>query len=243
MFAQRPQRVVDSAVEKLAAAQTQHFNAEISLGKTPTADALLKEATDLTLTLDGSFDRRGQDRDSLVSDITINAKSDSVTLEIAGELRLIDDKAYLFVKKAPAAIPLLAKLKDQWAELPRGEASSPAAAPAEGTLVTNVKRVDRGKYEAVATEAGIVSFMNHVAQILGTQLTDQQVGQLRGNIASAESLPVALHISPVGHELEKIEVQLPNGGVHYTISFSERNSPVNHEFPKDIKPIRDILDS
>lgn len=240
---QRPQRVVDSAAQKLASAQTQHFHAEISLGKTPASDALLKEATDLTLTLDGSFDRRGEARDSLVSNVTINAKSDSVTLEIAGELRFIDDEAYLFVKKAPAAIPLLARLKDQWAELPRGQASETTTGPMSGPLFTKAKKVGRGTYEAVATETGIVSFMNHIAQILGTQLTGEQIGQLRQNIASVESLPVQFQVTPWSRKLARLEVQLPGSGVKYTISFSDRNKIVNHEAPSDAKPIRDILGS
>lgn len=240
---QRPHRVVESAVEKLATAQTQRFNAQISLGKTPAADALLllKEATDVTVTLDGSFDRRGDARDSLVSDITMSAQSDSVTLEIAGELRFIDDQVYLFVKKAPAAIPLLAKLKDQWAQLPRGEVSQAAAASEDKPLFAEVKRVEAGKYQAVATEAEIVSFMNHLAQILGTQLTDQQVEQLRQNIASVASLPVQLQVTPWSHELERLEVPLPGSGVKYTISFSDRNKPVNHEIPEGARPIREIL--
>lgn len=248
-YIQRPDRVISDAITKLSQAQTEHFHAAIVLGQTPAGSALLKEATDLTLTLDGSFDRhalpvgrQGDGRDSLASDITINAKSDSVSVELNGELRLIGDKAYLLVKKAPAAIPLLAKLKDTWAELPRGEASNQTNTGETGPLFQDVKRISRGKYTTLATQAGVVHFMDNVASVLGTHLTDQQISGLEANLSQAKTLPVILWISPWSHELQQIELQ-PGNSARYTISFSERNQGVNHEVPGDAQPIRDILGS
>lgn len=258
-YTQRPSRVVSNAISKLGQAETQHFRAEIALDQTPAAQALLKEATNLTITLDGSFDRKGaeraaegeprQGRDSLVTHIAVNAKSDSVSLDINGELRLIGDKAYLLVKTAPAAVPVLAALKDKWVELPRGGQVAAAVAAPQHPLFQEVKRLGREqvdgrsavKYETIATEQGVVSLMNNIAGMLGTELTDDQLGQLRGNLSGIQNLPITLWISPVQHELLKLEAALPNSGVRYTLTFSDRNQSVDHTVPEGAKPVSEVL--
>ncbi len=248
-YAQRPERAVSNAAQKLAQAKTGHFHAVISLADNPAAKSILTEATSMNVTLDGSFDRHGEERDSVVSDIVLNAKGDSVTLEIGGELRLIGDKAYLLVKKAPAAIPLLAKLKDTWAELPRGANAESAVSAAGGPLFHGVKSAGREeiagkparKYEATATEQGIINFMDNIASLLGTQLTDQQISDLRANLEKADSLPVTLWITPWRQELVQLTADLPGNAVRYTIMFSDRNQDVAHAIPEGSRPIKEVL--
>lgn len=248
-YTQRPARAVSNAVSKLGQAETSHFRAEIALDQAPAAQALLKEATGLVITLNGSFDRKGAERDSLASDITINAKSDSVSLDLTGEMRLIGDKAYLLVKTAPSAIPVLAALKDKWVELPRGGQVAAAATSPEGPLFQEVKRAGREaingqavvKYETLATEQGVLALMNNIAGMLGTALTDDQIGQLRNNLSGVQSLPITLWITPLSHELLQLQAQLPNGSVRYTLTFSDRNTSVDHAVPDSAKPVNDIL--
>lgn len=248
-YAQRPERAVSNAVVKLAQAKTGHFRASVALDQNQAAQSLLAEATAMTITLDGSLQREAGGPASLVSEVTINAKGESVTLEISGELRLIGDKAYLLVKKAPAAIPLLAKLKDRWVELPRGSGAAKAVSETSGPFFHDVKSAGREKiaekkavkYETTATEQGIISFMDSVANLLGTQLTDQQIGNLRANLEKVDSLPVTLWVTPWSQELVRLEAQLPGNSVRYTITFSDRNKPVAHEIPPDAKPIKEVL--
>lgn len=248
-YAQRPERAVSNAVAKLAQAKTGHFRAVIALNQNQAAQSLLAEATAITITLDGSFKREAGGPASLVSEVTINAKEDSVTLEIGGELRLIGDKAYLLVKKAPAAIPLLAKLKDRWVELPRGPGAENVASDASGPLFHEVKSNGREeiagkkvtKYETTAAEQGIIRFMDSVANLLGTQLTDQQIGSLRANLEKVDSLPMTLWITSWSQELVQLEARLPGNAVRYIITFSSRNQPMAHEIPQDAKPIKEVL--
>lgn len=262
LYAQRPERAVSNAVRKLAQAQTEHFHAVIALDGNPAIQSLLAEATSLNITLDGSFDRHGEDRaaqkgeprpsdgrDSLVSDITINAKSDSVTLEIGGELRLIGDKAYLLVKKAPAAVPLLAALKDKWVELPRGSAPENKSAPENAPLFHEVKSVGREdvngqttkKYAVTATEQGIILFMDNIAGVLGTQLSDQQIGNLRTSLEKTDALPVELWVTPWSQEMVQLQASIPGNPATYTITFSDRNRPVSHTVPEGVRPIQEVL--
>lgn len=248
-YTQRPARAVSNAVQKLGQTETARFRAEIALDQAPAAQALLKEATGLIITLNGSFDRKGAERDSLASDITINAKSDSVSLDLNGELRLLGDKAYLLVKTAPSAIPVLAALKDKWVELPRGGQVAGATTASEGPLFQEVNRVGREevdgrsavKYEAIATEQGVVALMNNIANMLGTALTDDQIGQLRSNLSGIQNLPITLWITPFSHELVRLQAELPNGSVRYTLTFFDRNQPVDHTIPDSAKPVNEVL--
>lgn len=250
IYSQHPARAVSNAVKKLAEAQTEHFHAVIALDSNPAIQSLLAEATSLNITLDGTFDRHGQERDSVVTDLTINAKSDSVTLEIGGELRLIGDKAYLLVKKAPAAVPLLARLKDKWVELPRGSATDAAVANnSSGPLFHDVKSAGREeindqttrKYSTTATEQGILLFMDNVASILGTKLSDQQITNLRDSLEKADALPVELWVTPWSQELLQLQASIPGSAVKYTITFNDRNKKVDHTAPEGAKPIQEVL--
>lgn len=249
-YARQPSRAVSNAVSKLASARTQHFHAVIALEKNPAIQSLVAEATSMTVTLDGSWKREPDSATSLVSDITMNTKSEAITLEMGGQLRLIGDKAYLLVAKAPAAVLMLAKLKDQWAELPRGNAPQNPAPSASGPLFQDVKSGRREKidgqttikYETHVTEQGMIRFMDNLASILGTRLTDQQIENLRANLKNVDSLPVTLWVTPWSQELVQLEVQVPESAVRYTISFSGRNRAVSHEIPPDARPIRDILE-
>ncbi|MEK7557338.1 MAG: hypothetical protein AAB538_05150 [Patescibacteria group bacterium] len=248
-YVQRPARAVSNAVQKLGQAETQHFDATVTLDNPAATQPLLQGAGTLTARLNGSYDRRGEQRDTLVTELTINTQTEGVTIELAGELRFIDDHAYLFVKKSPTAIPLLIKLKDQWVELPRGRAQEARAQSDEGPLFMSVKRVGREqvdgrgtvKYETVATQRVVVAFMDRIAQLLGTQLTDQQVGTIRQNLAGVEELPVTLWVTPLRHELVQLETRLGDGGTRYTIKFSERNELVDHTAPEGARPIQEVL--
>lgn len=249
VYTQRPSRVVSNAIGKLAQAETSRFTAEIALAQTPAAQALLSEATALNITLNGSFDRRGAERDSVASHIAVSAKSESVSLDLNGELRLVGDQAYLLVQTAPNAIPLLAALKDTWVELPRGGQVAAATTAPSGPLFQSIRKQGREeihdrstiKYEAVATEQGVLALMNNIAGMLGTALTDDQLGQLRSNLAGLQNLPVTLWVTPFSHELVQLQAQLPDGAVRYTLSFSDRNQPVDHAIPEGAKPINEVL--
>lgn len=248
-YVQRPERAVSNALQKLGEADTQGFEAQIMLDNPQATQQILQNAGSLTLALNGSFDRRGEERDSIVSDININAQTEGVTVALNGQLRLIGDQAYLLVQQSPSAIPLLAALKDKWVELPRGEVKE-ASTPEEGSpLLARVEKAGREKvgdvstvkYEAVATQTGIVRFMDNIAQLLGTRLSDQQITTIQNSLANTQELPVALWVTPGSHELVQLETRLGDSGTRYLIKFHDRNEPVEHTVPDGAKPIQEVL--
>lgn len=241
---QQPARVVDRAVRQLAQVPRERFNASVRLTNVEAAKQLLGETSAVTVSLDGSFDREAPGRPSLAAQMSLGAQTESVSLEIAGEVRFIGDQAYVVVNKAPASIPVLAQLKGQWVELPRGEASQPGTPVAHEPLLTQVRRVGRNHYQATGQAAAIVHFMNGLASLLGTQLTSQQVEQLRQNVAGVTTLPVEIKVTGWQHRLKELTATLdtPSGNdVHFTIAFRDPGQPVTIEAPTGAKSLSDAL--
>ena len=253
-YTQRPERVVGNALQKLADTEEQHFVAEIALGSSPATEQLLGEPAQVVITLDGSFDRNEDERDSLATNVDIGAASDSVSFQIAGEMRFIGDSAYIYVQKVPPAVPQLAAIKNQWVSLPRGgqvAGLSAEASAEEGPLLANVKKigsekindVSAVKYEAVATDVAVVRLMDHIARLLGTSLTADQIDSLRANLQGASELPVTLWVTPASHRLVKLETRLNPGQsqVRYTITFPEKDEPVSHTPPERSAPLQEVV--
>ena len=251
-YTQQPARAVTNAVQKLGTAETQQFTATVDLGTSTATQQLLGEPANVTIKLTGSFDRRGEERDSLISDIDITASTESVTVKITGEVRFIDDQAFIFVAKAPAVIPILSKLKGQWVALPRGGSAEVSDIEIDGPLFTKVSRDGREKvtgkstvkYETVATEHALISILSHIAQLLGSSLTSEQINNMSANLQNIEQLPISLWITPWGHDLVQLELILgsPDGEqITYTLAFTERNKSVDHQIPAETITIEEAL--
>lgn len=241
---QQPARVVDGAIRQLAATDRQRFQAELRMENVEATQQLLGEKSAVTITLDGAYDRRAGRRPALAAQMTVGAKTESVSLEIAGEIRFIDDQAYFIITKAPVTLTGLASLRGRWLELPRGAVGESQPTVRGEQLFTNVKRVGDRRYQAIGQAATIVHFMNHVANLLGTQLTVAQIEELRRNVASVETLPVELWITPWRHELQQLVATLkaPSGNdVYLTLKFSAAGEPVIVEAPAGAKNIQDAL--
>lgn len=250
---QRPTKTVTDAFAKAGEAQTQAFRAQVTLTNAGTAEQLLGEQGTVEVVLDGVFERQENQRAALQSAVSLVARSDSVAVEIEGNVRFVGDKVYLEVKKAPPAIPVLVQLKDRWIELPRGgEAPGETAAAGEAALFTNVKRVGREevagkstlKYEATVTEAAIVQFMDAIARLLGTQLTTEQIDNLRQNLAERNDLPITIWATPLQHELRQFAINLAPGSeaqIRYTITLTDRNQAVTITAPEGAQTLEAVL--
>lgn len=249
---QRPERLVTTAVSKLVDAQSQKFAATIELGNAPATQALLGEAGTINLTLNGSYDRPEEKRPSLETTIVVLAKTDSVSMQLEGELRLIEDKAYLFVKTAPQRIPALAQLRGKWVELPRGNASEAPASELSGPLFANVKRAGRetinkqstSKLTGEATSTAIVRFLEGVAEIVGTSLTNEQLASLQSSLTSKETVPVTLWVAPWSRQLRQVSLALQgpnNQRTSYTIQFSDPNQKTTITVPEGAQTLNAAL--
>lgn len=227
---QRPRTVAERAVRHLVATPKQQFTADLQLQNSQATQAALKEKGTVEVHLQGTYDRSAT-RPALASTVDVTIKTESVSLQVSGEARLREDKFYLLISKIPPLWPVLQNLKGQWVELPRGgtkiEASPAEALPTgqagsakEGQLFLSVKRLGNNQYQALATQAAVVRFMNALAEIMGTELSNQQLSELQRGIGQLEQLPVTLTITPFSHRLQRLETTItpPNGNnVHFVL--------------------------
>ncbi len=216
---QRPYAVAERAVRNLATTPKQNFTADLQLQNSQATQAALKEKGTVEIHLQGNYDRSAT-RPALGSAVAVTIKTESVSLQLSGEARLLEDKFYLLISKTPPIWPVLQTLKGQWIELPRGGHQDRATNVAPDQLFTSVKRTGKNQYQALATQAAVVRFMNALAEIMGTELSDQQLNELRRGIGQLEQLPVMLTITPFTHRLQRLETTIapPNGNnVHFVL--------------------------
>lgn len=247
-YTQRPVRVVDTAVTALAEAKSGAFGATIELNNPKEAASVLGEPGKVDVTLDGVFIKgtEGQARDRLQAEVVIATKSESVALTVEGEIRFVDDNAYVLIKKAPPGA--LSQLRGTWLELPRGAASQGTAAAVPEDLFTDVKRVGTDtigdtsvvKYTAVAREAAVVRMMDGIAELLGTRLTDAQVAEIKGSVQKAGQIPVELMIARWGSDLKQLaaNVAVPGGNaMRLVLHIKELNPKVEITAPEKAVPV------
>ncbi len=238
----QPERVVTQAAAELAAASSARFSSSLQLQNAQATQQVLGEAGSVEVVLNGVFQRRERARDALRSEVVLATKTESVSVTVEGEVRFIDDKAFLYIKKSPPIFGLLSQLKGQWLELPRGQEVAQSEQAGAGKPFTDVKRIGTEeldgknvvKYEAVATEAAVVHMMDSIAELLGTRLTGDQITTIRQSVQQVGKVPVELWIGRWGSNLEKLSavLDIPGGNqVRFTLVIHERNQKVTIDTP------------
>lgn len=231
---QRPRAMAERAIHNLATNPAQNFTADLQLENSQAAQAAFKEKGTMAVRLQGNYDR-STPRPALASAVEVTIKTESVSLQLSGEARLREDKFYLLISKTPPIWPSLQALKDQWVELPRGGHQNSATNVAPGQLFASVKRTGKNQYQALATQVGVVRFMNALAEIMGTELSDQQLTELRRGIGQLEQLPVTLTITPFTHRLVRLETTIapPNGNnVRFVLQLEPTANPMAISVPE-----------
>jgi hypothetical protein len=241
---QYPGHVVKASLGKLGAAKTQQFDASLVINNTEASQNLVGQQAQVQLLLGGEFERRQDERDSLAADVRLITETEGLTVNIEAATRFIGDKAYLQITKSPPSLPVLIQLKNQWLELPRGDAATAETAKPTGPLFINVQRIGRDEkidgqtvtaYTADATAGAIVRLLDNMADILGTRLTAEQIDNVRRGITGIETVPVQLWITPFSHELVKLSSTLTVPGSN-TITFelkpTDRNKLVEITVPE-----------
>jgi hypothetical protein len=238
-----PTRILERAAVNLAELKTAKFNANLIMTNSEATQQLLGESGVVEVSLDGLLDRRGETRDALMATIILKTKTESVSVQVEGETRFVNDQVYLYVTKSPKVFPLLVQLKGQWLEFNRGGVVAGASSE-EGnkSLFTNVKRgqvekidgISTIKYKANANDDGVLALMDNVAEIFGTQLTEGQIGAIRQSIVQAGEVPVEIWIKKLSSEIVRLKahIAVPGGNtVEFTLTLQDRNKPVAIEVP------------
>jgi hypothetical protein len=249
---QRPTKVVDDALAQLGTADTQHFHAVVVLENAAATQQILGEQGQVELNIDGVFARQPEKRDALAMNIALTNKTESVSIQLEGELRFIEEQAYLLIKKAPQVVPLLAHIKGTWIRLPRGGQQKERETPTPEQLFTNINRqgtekvadATARKYRAVATGAAVLHLLDGIAELLGTQLTEDQIAGIRQSLGEVQEMPVELWITPWKHELKQLKTVLavPGGNtINFTLTLQERNKPADITVPEGNVTLEETL--
>src|SRR5581483_9113605 len=102
-YQQRPERVVNEALANLAAAQTEQFQATATVANNAATKKLLGEQGQVQLDLSGAFKKQATAA-ALRSTVAVTIKTDTLSVQLAGEARFIGDTAYLMITKVPNAV-------------------------------------------------------------------------------------------------------------------------------------------
>ncbi len=249
---QRPMRVVEEAAQKLVEAQTQRFSSVVKIENSQATKDILGEQATVELAVDGVYARQKDARDSVDAHVVLTTKTESVTLLVEGNIKFIGDKAYFEITKAPLAFPALVQLKGMWVEIPRGAGVADSKLKSDEKLFTEVKRgrtwEGQGKkarvYQVTATRAAVILTLDGIAKILGTHLSDAQIGSIRDGIASTDTVPVEMAIAPWQRELYQIKTatKVPgnNNNVSVEINFSDRDKKVEIAVPEGARKLEDL---
>lgn len=243
-FYQRPTRVVNIAIDKLAQADSQQFNGTVQITYPQAAQNPLGDSTKVTIQFNGVYDRQSDQRDSLTTDIKLITEAEGTTLNVDGELRFIGEQAYLRIIAVPDAIPTLAQLKGPWFKLPRGGQSAASRLNNSEEIFTAVELAGKTEiagaalktYQAFATPADILRLLDNAADILGTRLTEQQITNFRQRAAGFGDIPVELQITPWSYELRRLSAALaiPNSNtVSLVLTFNNPSGIVNITPPEN----------
>lgn len=251
-FLQRPTMVVERALDQLGKAETARYTALLTLENAQATQQVLGEQGAVEVTLDGVFARAADTPDTLQADVAFLTKTESVTVNVAGEVRFIGDRVYALVESAPPMFAALAQLKGQWLELPRGTKGDTAAHEVPDELFTDVRRTGvkelNGEqvvtYHAEAKEEGIITMMDGIAELLGTRLTNDQIADLRSSVERVERVPVELAIRRWSRDLRELSTVLtmPGGNtVRFTLTIHETNQPVQVTPPENAASLESLL--
>lgn len=247
-----PEHVVAAAASKLAEAETQSFTADLTIANSGATEQLIGQRATVAVRLKGAFARRESERDALTADVELVTETEGITLRIEGNTRFVGDKAYVRITKAPATFPLLARLKDQWIELPRGGESEGSVTAANQPMFTKVERAGRTSiseqsatsFRAQATSQAVIRLLDGIADVLGTRLTAEQIDGIRQNVAADTTVPVQLAISPWTHEILQLSATLsaPNQNqISFVLTLADRNRSQDIAAPDGAQSLEGIV--
>ena len=245
----RPKAVVQSAFNKLANSDTQSFGAIVSISNPQAAMDILGEKSSIELDVKGKFKREKTGRDSIDAVVKLTTNSESITMLTEVNIKFVGEQSYFQVVKAPPTFPALVQLKGEWIEIARGTQRDVSELPIAGEIFLEVKSGDKREvngdntkvYQAKATSAAVIHMLDNIASILGTHLSTEQIKGIQEGIASAESMPVELAITPWSREIRQIKsstvVPDSNNTMSIEFTFADRNEVVEIEAPSNAQTL------
>jgi hypothetical protein len=240
---------IDKAMNNLSYLKTSEYTAHVVLNNTSATQQLLGENGTIDITLAGAFDRKVQPA-NLQAELNLAVKTNSVSLGLDGELKMIKDKFYAIINTAPASIPLFAQLKGQWIEMPRNASNTNSSVELPSTnLLTKITRVGNESinnentvhYKAVATSDAIVAMTTNMAHIIGSQLTSAQADEIRAGVTKTGDVPVDLWITPWSNQMRKMSAVIPvpnSNTINFDLTLINGNKSVDITVPQGAETLQ-----
>ena len=251
VYIYQPAAVARRSLARLAEAKTANFTAHLNLANSPNTQTILGEQGTVDVELAGVW-QKAEGPDALATDVVLTTQTESVSVKVQGDVRLIGDTLYFQITKSPQAFPILVQLKDQWIQLPRG--ATPDVAGARSDLAPAFSSVKRQgsetidgeatvRYTALASAEGMVSLMDSLASVLGTSLSEAQINQIKESVSQATSVPVDLWVKRWSSEPKQLRISLavPGGNaVQFTLRFTGLDQPVDIETPEGAVTLQEM---
>lgn len=237
-FLLTPARVVEKAADQLGRAETADFTLQLELENDAATERVLSEQGRIEVVVDGDFKRRATAPDDVQAKISFSTITDTVSVRVDGEVRLVDKSIYAYVENAPAIFPTLQQLRGKWLENPRGATADRVAHAVPENLFTNVERtgteVVNGEtvvvYKAIATDEAVISMMDGISEIVSTRLTEKDIEGLRASVQKSGEVPVEIKVRRFSKSLKQIvaPITMPGGNtLRFTLTINDTNQPVN----------------
>ncbi len=251
VYVNRPSAVAQRALANLGKAETATFSGRLNLANSTSTQKLLGEEGTIDIGLKGAW-KREEGPDALATDITLTTQTDSLSVKIEGEARLLADKIFWQITTTPQAFPVLVRLKDQWIVIgrepaPEGENAlanrQPLLSKVDRKGTTNINGTTTVHYTAIASEQTMVALMDSLAGVLGTSLSEAQIEQVKNSVAQVQTVPLELWVKRWSNEPKQLRVSLivPDGNtMQFTLTFDSLNQPVTIEAPEGAKTLQEI---
>jgi hypothetical protein len=253
-YVRRPERVVNLALSRADAATSHAFTSTLALANNEQTKNLLGEEGKLELNLDGVYQQGPANATELESKVFASIVTESVTVQLTGEVRLIGGQAYFLINKAPAALPFLQPFKGRWIQLPpRTTDTQPLLSSGSGDPILSeinflgkeeVADQPTNHYQAQASRTAVIHFLNKLASLLGSSLSSEQLAELNTTTQDISDLPLDLWITPYSLELRRLATALsaPSGNIiDLTLTLTKPNQPVSVTTPEGAVPIEEVL--
>lgn len=254
-YVEQPDRVVAQATKNLSEAKTGNYTATFTLENVADTQAALGEAGSVVVGLDGVYSRPNKGPLNLDGKINVTAKTNSVSVQGDGQLKMINDKIYLLLNNIPPTLAPFAPLKGQWLSFDRGTVAeapqtTPLSLPFQSVKRISTERIDgvtAVKYRATLSTDGVIALADGLNyQLRGNHLTPDQVNSLKTNLASQSATPIDIWVQQWTHRLKQIGLttDAPNGSkVKVVIKIRSLNQPVTITKPEGARSLQDVLQS
>lgn len=209
-----PDRMVRNAFMQFQKETMHDFDATLSMDNKETSVAALQNFSRIGLNLKGTYQETNSSMATIASSFNLKAEGEGLSIEVAGQARLVDDRLYFYIEKVPNVPPGIEQLKGRWFSIPRGQASGDT--PQVRLELTDLTYTGREKvnddttykYSGHMSKDMVIDVVRSVIYVLGSNLTNQHVDQLQAAIQDDHGIPATFWLTPLTGTLRRFDTTI-----------------------------------